>query len=181
MPTGLRAIAVASSAVLPVVAAVVFGTAQPASAQFATAEKTYKYFVELCGDPFPNVEMARKAIATAGWKPMGQASAALAEWTMNDPDNRMTPYLIQTKRIENKGYCSLSFDFSVQVPLQKIVERYAFREDRALADRLGVVDPQRQYAVFSKMVDTGIVNLVFRQAKDEKSAHEIVITNLRVM
>ena len=194
MPAAPRAIAAADATALSlsgqmtlwahaalIAAVAVVGTILPATAQFATADKTYKYFVEFCGDPFPNVEMTRRLVAKAGWQAAGTATTEIANWLLNDPESQMLAYFVQTKRIQNKGYCSLAFDRRAPLPLQRLVERYAFRPDIEVGTRMSAAYPQYQFDVFIKTVDTGLVNLVLKQSKDDKSGDEIIITNLRVM
>ena len=156
------------------------GAAQPSDAQFATAEKTYQYFVEFCLEPFPDMDKICQAVRASGWNAASTQSNAIADWISYDPANQMSPYYLQTKRIGPKSHCSLAYDERIRFPIERLVERYAFQHDRAAGEQFTGWYPERRYEMFAKSVEGVQWNLAWSQSKDGRSGHEISIFNFPV-
>jgi hypothetical protein len=95
---------------------------------FATPERSYQLFVNVCLTRFPDIENIGEYVKDLGWK----SPAALQTtpfyngfWDLYDPFDEMSPYSFELKRSNAFRLCTLGFDVRSAVPMDRLIRTYA--------------------------------------------------------
>lgn len=153
----------------------------PPTPSFATAERTYKYFVDFCMALFPDLPRIAERVVSAGWQGGGPADAPayVQSWVLRDPFNVMTGYYMELTRTERDASCSLGFDGRAAMPMDRLIRDYGLKRESDLEAARAAPGSGSTYELYSAVVAGNRLVFALTPSNTARSGQLIVFTDWR--
>jgi len=107
----------------------------PATPAFATAERSYKHFVDFCLAPYADIAAIEARMSATGWQRSGSGQNGEVYqrgWSLFDPFNVMGAYAVDVQQGPGYTGCGFNFDLRAAVPMDRLIRDYGLTPESSL-------------------------------------------------